>query len=108
MSLLGDPMTVAQFALFTDADAASNEVIAAVAGKQIRILSYTINAANGENDVTFQSASTALSGAFEMANNATIHATNEGGLFETAAGEAFNVLMSAATLMVGHFTFVVI
>ncbi|KKK71092.1 hypothetical protein LCGC14_2917410 [marine sediment metagenome] len=108
MSLLGDLFTVAQFQSFSDADATSNVVVAAVTGSRIRVISYTINAANGENDVTFQSATTALSGAFEIANNATIHAYCAEGLFETAVGEAFNLLMSAATLVVGHFTYVLI
>ena len=108
MSLLGDPMAVVKFKAYTDADAASNEAIAAVAGYHIRIISYTINAANGENSITFQSAAVALSGAMELANNASIHATCDAGLFETSVGVAFNVLQSAAALVAGHFTYVLI
>ncbi len=108
MSLLGDPMAVALFQAYTNATGASNVGIAAVAGYQIRVLSYTFNAAGGENDVTFQSNTTALSGAFELANNATVHATCMAGLFESAVGEQLSVLQSAATLCVAHFTYVLI
>ena len=108
MSILGDNFSAAQFQAFTDVDAASNVVVAAVSGYKIRVLSYTVNAANGENDITFQTATTALSGAFELADQATIHAYCAEGLFETVSGEAFNLLMSAATLVVGHFTYVTI
>ena len=96
------------FASYSETTAARNEIVAAVAGKKIRVLSWTLNAADGENDVTWESATTALSGALEIANNATAGASFGGGLFETAAGAALNTTQSAATLVAGHITYVLI
>ena len=108
MSLLGDPMAVVKFAAYTDADAASNVAIAAVAGYKIRILSYSLSASGGIQNITFQSAAVALSGAMDVADNATIHATCMAGLFETTVGVAFNVLQGQANLLAGHFSYVLI
>ena len=108
MSLLGDPLVVTQFASFTDATGDLNAVVAAVTGFKIRVTSYTLNMAGGINDITFQGGTTKLSGAFQVADQATIHAACASGLFETAAGVAFNILMSTALLVVGHVSYVLI
>ena len=97
-----------KFVSFSDADAASNLVVAAEALYKIRVLSYVLNAAGGENDVSFIGGSTALTGAFEIANNATISASAPYGLFETAINEDLDILMSAATLVVGHISYVLV
>ena len=93
---------------YSDADATRNEAIAAVAGKKIRVLSYLLNAAGGENDVTFESGAVALTGAMEVANNASVHASFNGGVFETTAGVALNITQSAATLVAGHITYILV
>ncbi len=96
------------FAAYSDSDATRNEAIAAVSGKKIRVLSWTMNAAGGEQDITFESATTALSGAFELVNNATASASYSGGLFETVAGQALNITQSNAVLLAGHITYVLV
>ncbi len=96
------------FAAYSETTAARNEIVTAVSGKKIRVLSYTLNAAGGENDVTWETATTAISGAAEIANNATMTTHYDGGLFETVAGEALNVTQSTATLVAGHLTYVLI
>ena len=96
------------FASYSNASAADNEVVAADATKKIRVLSYTINAAGGANTVTWKSATTALSGAMDIVDNASLHAACVHGLFETVANEALNLAQSAATLGAGHVTYVLI
>ncbi len=97
-----------QFASFSDATGDQNVVVAAVTGKKIRVLSYTMNAAGALNTIAWQSASTALSGVFDYADMATVSAESEYGLFETAAGEALNITMTAAALVAGHVSYVLI
>lgn len=88
--------------------AADNELVAAVVGKKIRVLSYSLNAAGGANTVTWKSASTALSGAMDIGDNVYVAAEANRGLFETAAGEALNLTLSAATLVAGHISYVLV
>ena len=95
-----------KFASFSDATNDRNEVVAAVSGQKIRVLGYSLNAAGGANTVTWETATTALSGAMDLANNATIEIDSDYGLLETVAGEALNISMTAATLVVGHVTYV--
>ncbi len=96
------------FASYSETTAARNEIVTAVAGKKIRVTAWTLNAAGGENDITWETAATALSGAFEIANNATAGAHFSGGLFETVAGEALNATQSTGTLVAGHITYVLV
>ncbi len=97
-----------KFVSFSDADAASNLLVLANATQKIRVLSYVLNAANGENDISFIGGSTALTGAFEVADNTTIFASAPHGLFETAINEDLDLLMSAATLVAGHISYVLV
>ncbi len=97
-----------KFAAYSETTGARNEQVAAVTGKKIRVLSWTLNASAAENTATWESATTALSGAIEIANNAVVGASYAGGLFETVAGEALNVTQGAASLMSGHITYVLV
>jgi len=97
-----------KFASFSDATGDRNVVVAAVSGKKIRVLGYSLNAAGGANTVTWESATTALSGAMDMADQATIEIDSDYGLLETVAGAALNLSMSDATLVAGHVTYVLI
>lgn len=93
-------------AVINESTAASNEIVAAVAGKRIIVLNYVLMA-GGTVDVTWQSAATALSGAMPLVANAGIATTDaENGLLETAVGEALNLLSSAAIQVSGHLTYV--
>ena len=84
----------------------ATEVVAAVAGKKIRVLGfhYTVNAAV---NVKFQSATTDITGlgyhgaqGEGMARDAGF-----GFLFETAAGAALNINLSGAVAVGGHLTY---
>ncbi len=96
------------FASFSDATGDRNVVVAANATKKIRVLSYTLNAAGGANTVTWETATTALAGAMDIVDNASLHASCVHGLMETVANEALNLSMTAATLVAGHVTYVLI
>lgn len=95
-----------KYAVVSEASIADNEVVAAVATKKIRVLSYVLNAAGGLNTATWKTAATALSGAMDLADNSSLSASAQFGLFETVAGEALNLALTAATLVAGHVSYV--
>lgn len=80
------------------AAAATAELVAAAGtGKKIRILSLKV-VSTAANTVTFKSATTAISGADDLAaNGGYVLPYDEIGWFETAANEALNVTLSAAS-----------
>ena len=91
----------------------SNTVVAAVLNKRIRVVHYVAIAA-GSVTVTWQSASTALSGPMALAANggmapASGVSSPSGifGQFQTEAGEALNLSLSGAISVGGHLTYIV-
>ena len=102
-----------KYAIVNASSSGSNTIVAAVANKRIRVLSYVIVAA-GDVTVTWQSASNAISGGMPLAANggaapAAGQATPGGliGQFETNQGEALNLNLSAAVAVGGHITYIV-
>lgn len=102
-----------KYAVINASASGSNTVVAAVTGKRIRVLSYVMIAA-GDVTVTWRSASTAISGPMALATNGGA-APGSGqmapvglfGQFQTEAGEALNMNLSAAVAVGGHLTYIV-
>ena len=101
---------------FAEIDSAGNEtfdVVAAVTGKRIRVMSYVLSAA-GAQIVKFQSkgagAAVELSGTgihtIAAVNNTFAAAHNPAGWFETVSGEKLQVVSSAANALGGHLSYV--
>lgn len=77
--------------------AATEIVAAAGAGIKIRVVSAFVQA-TADNTVTFRSAATAITGGNKcLEGGGYVLPLNEDGWFETAANEALNVTLSAAT-----------
>ena len=72
-------------------------VVAAVTGKKIRVLSYTIQGVTLAGTAVFTSAATAISGVIATVVLVPFGESNPYGLFETVAGEALRVTMATAT-----------
>ena len=93
--------------------AASGDVVSAVTGKKIRVLSYFLVSA-GSVTAKFQSgASTDLTGAMSLivgVPNACDHAPPVHGMptgyFETAPGEKLNLVLGGSVQVSGHLTYV--
>lgn len=80
------------------ASTAAGEIVAAVAGHRIRVLSVIALAGGTETDLTFKSASTAISLLFANASNGgEVLPHNAHGWFQTAPGEALNVTTGAGS-----------
>jgi len=86
------------------------EVVAAVTGRIIRVLSYVV-CSNEAASVTFTSASTALTGPMHIGELAGDLAStiasgfNPLGQFQTAKGEALNIV-GGSSVYGGHLTYI--
>lgn len=86
--------------------AASGDLVAAVAGKSIRVLAYSIVAA-GAVTAKFQSGgATDLTGAMSMITGTPL-APGESlaGHFQTVAGEKLNLVLGSSVQVSGHLTY---
>jgi len=86
----------------------ANQIVAAVTGGRIRVLSLAAISA-GANSVKVQSASNDISATFSLAaNGGLVLPFNEHGWFETAEGEALNLNLSAGTAVGISLQFIVL
>ncbi len=106
--LAGAPGEVeVKFASVDVASASDNEIVAAVASKSVRVLSYVLVASGGANTLTWKSATAGnISGGMGVADTGGISANSETGLFATTAGEALELTLSAATSVDGHISYI--
>ena len=97
-----------KYAIIDAAGLGDNTLVAAVAGKRIRVLSF-FYVAGGTVVVRFESGAggTALTGQMTHAVNDVVPAGfNEGGWFQTAVGALLNLELSAAVTVDGCLTYV--
>lgn len=101
--------TAIQRAFANPATLGANTLVASPgASARIRVVSASI-IVDGANDVKFQSASTDISGLMAFAaNGGIVLPFNEHGWVETAAGEALNLNLSAATAVGITFQYIVL
>lgn len=89
--------------------AGGNVLVAAIAGKKIRVVAAFLVASGGANNVKLESQSggTALTGVMNLAANGQLPIPyNPEGWVETVAGEALSLNLSAATLVGGVVDYV--
>lgn len=105
------PQSDAQYAAIDAESSGDNTLVAAVAGKKIRVLSAVLVATAAVN-AFFQSAADgdALSGlmVFAAAGQTLTLPFNPAGWFETAAGELLNLNISGAVSVDGALTYVLV
>lgn len=96
-------MATLNYALVSPASIADNSIVAAVAGQRIRVISVLMSASGGANTATWKSGSTAISPALVFAANEKFAAgtgsPRDVYLFQTAAGVALNLALTAATVV---------
>lgn len=102
----GTTSLVPKFAVITASASGSTSVVALVAAKKIRVISYVV-VANAAVNIKFQSNATDETGLLYLsANGGVSGAYAPTGHFETNAGEALNINLSAAVAVGGHITYV--
>ena len=89
--------------------ASDSEIVAAVAGRKIRVLGYALVGAAAET-VTFESDGTAISGVMSFGANGGISYAGGFGApaFETAAGESLDIDLGATASVDGHLTYILV
>jgi hypothetical protein len=88
-----------------------NTLVAAVAGRQIRVLGFALVATGGANTVRFESGAggTALTGQMDLgADGQLVPGFSPTGWFQTAAGALLNLELSAATAVAGWLVYVLV
>lgn len=93
----------------TAANGAGNTIVAAVAGKRIRVTGYVLNALTAVTAKWFSN-TTALSGPIALGATGIVVAPvdNGDGHFETVAGEALKLTLGGAVQVSGHLTYLLI
>lgn len=95
-----------KFAAIAASASGDNPIVAVVAGKKIRVLSYVLMA-NGAVNAKWRSATTDKSGLlYFAANGGAVAPHTPVGHLETAAGEALNLNLSGAVAVGGHVTYI--
>lgn len=99
-----------QYAAVDVAASGDNTIVAAVAGKKIRVISVFLVAA-GSLTARFESGAggTAKTGQMNLAaTGGIVLPANQFGWFETAAGQLLNLELSAATSVDGGLTYILV
>lgn len=102
--------TAVKHVVVSIASATTTEIVAAVAGKVIRVLSYTLSPLTPTTWKWQSSTGTvALSGTFVVVGVAySAHGSRDLPLLETAAGDALQIVTTGATVSLqGHISYTV-
>ncbi len=94
-------------AINTATSGAGNTIVAAVAGKQIRVVGYVLNALTAVTAQWYTGVSAALSGPIALGATGTVACPNDHveGHFETVAGEALKITLGGAVQVSGHVVY---
>ncbi|NOY41184.1 MAG: hypothetical protein GXP26_05025 [Planctomycetes bacterium] len=93
-----------RFAKIDASTSGDNTLVAAVSGKQLRLLGLVL-VASGAVSVQLKSGSTEISGPMALATNGILEGHAGWGLMETVAGEALVLNLSGAVAVGGWLTF---
>ena len=97
---------VPKYAEIDVASAGDNTIVAAVTGKKIRVLQYSLVCSDATTVQWKSSGGSTLSGDMSFAANGGISsAFSPSGLFETVAGEALVLNLSAGNPVSGHLVY---
>ena len=90
-------------ASFTETTAATNEIIAAVAGKKIIVTSLVLVCASA-NGINWEDGTTDISGVMSFTANGG-YSLSGSRLLETTAAAALQMTQTGATVVSGHLTY---
>lgn len=102
----GTTLLVMKFAVVAASASGDNVIVAAVAGKKIRVLSVAMSCAAAVNVQWQDSTPTNLSGVMEFAAKGGYSAEAKNGLFETASNTILHLNLSSAVAVGGHISYV--
>lgn len=97
---------VVKYAVITTSASGATAIVAAVTGKKIRVIAYSV-VANAAVNVKWQSGTTDVTGLkYLAANGGIVQGYNPAGWFQTASAEALNINLSGAVAVGGEVVYV--
>jgi predicted secreted protein len=82
-------------------------VVAAITGKRITVVAYTLVVTNATSLPRWKSGANNISGAMAVATNGSVSASSSAGVLATNPGEALILNNATATQLSGHLTYTV-
>jgi len=80
------------------------QIVPAVSGKRIRVIAYAV-IANATVSIKFRSGTTDITGSMRVVEGGGIAHAYDGGLFQTAEGQALNINLSANATVGGYVVY---
>ena len=108
VTVTNSPLTVGYstvlYAPISATTSGNTQVVGAVSGKRIRVIAYAVIASATVN-IRFRSGSTDITGAMRLVEGGGIAHAYDGGLFETAVGQALNINLSTNATVGGYIVY---
>jgi hypothetical protein len=105
ITVANTPLPVAygtvQYASISATSSGSTQVVGAVSGKRIRVIAFAVIASATVN-IKFQSGTTDITGTMRLVEGGGIAHAYDGGLFQTAVGQALNINLSTNATVGGY------
>jgi len=93
-----------QYATISATTSGDTQIVAAVSGKRIRVIAYAVVASATVN-IKFRSGTTDITGSMRVVESGGIAHAYDGGLFQTAVGQALNINLSANATVGGYVVY---
>ena len=108
VTVTNSPLTVGystvQYATINATTSGNTQVVGAVSGKRIRVIAYAV-IANATVSIKFQSGTTDITGSMRVVEGGGIAHAYDGGLFQTAVGQALNINLSSNATVGGYVVY---
>ena len=108
VTVTNSPLTVGystvQYAPINATNSGNTQVVGAVSGKRIRVIAYAV-IANATVSIKFQSGTTDITGSMRVVEGGGIAHAYDGGLFQTAVGQALNINLSTNATVGGYVVY---
>ena len=108
VTVTNSPLTVGystvQYATINATTSGNTQVVGAVSGKRIRVIAYAV-IANATVSIKFQSGTTDITGSMRVVEGGGIAHAYDGGLFQTAVGQALNINLSTNATVGGYVVY---
>jgi hypothetical protein len=108
ITVANSPLIVAHstvlYAPINATNSGNTQVVGAVSGKRIRVIAFAVVASATVN-IKFQSGTSDITGSMRVVEGGGIAHAYDGGLFQTAVGQALNINLSANATVGGYVVY---
>ena len=108
VEITNTPLPVAygtvQYATISATTSGDTQIVPAVSGKRIRVIAYAV-IANATVSIKFRSGTSDITGSMRVVEGGGIAHAYDGGLFQTAVGQALNINLSTNATVGGYVVY---